>query len=136
MVERPLHLSPVMETSTTRARPTKTSRPDWIRSVTASTFDSLVLEGEGPIAVEFMSYGCEHCRLLEPVLERVAEIVRPRETIFRVNIAIEHELATAYGIGGTPTLVMFLNGSEVARAEGPRPSEASLLALVTGPFES
>jgi thioredoxin 1 len=107
-----------------------------IRSVTAGTFDSLVLEGQGPIAVEFMSYGCAHCRLLEPVLQRVAEIVRPTETILRVNIALEHELATAYGIGGTPTLVMFLNGSEVARAEGPRPMEASLLALVTGPFES
>jgi thioredoxin 1 len=135
-VERSLQLSPSMETPTTSARPAKTSRPDIIRSVTASTFESLVLEAEGPIAVEFMSYGCAHCRMLEPVLQRVAEIVRPRETIFRVNIAIEHELATAYGIGGTPTLVMFLNGSEVARAEGPRPKEASLLAVVTGPFES
>jgi thioredoxin 1 len=125
-----------METSTSRARPAKTARPDMIRAVTATTFDALVLRGEGPIAVEFMSYGCAHCRLLEPILQRVAEIVRPRETIFRVNIAIEHALAAAYGIGGTPTLVMFLNGSEVARAEGPRPSEASLLALVTGPFES
>jgi thioredoxin len=125
-----------MEPSTTMGRSAKTPRPDMIRSVTAGIFDSLVLEGAGPIAVEFMSYGCAHCRLLEPILQRVAEIVRPTEKIFRVNIATEHELATAYGIGGTPTFVMFLNGSEVARAEGPRPMEASLLALVTGPFES
>jgi thioredoxin 1 len=107
-----------------------------IRSVTRSTFDALVLAGQGPIAVEFMSYGCAHCRLLEPVIQRVAEMIQPRQKIFRVNIAAEPELAEAYAIGGTPTLVMFLNGNEVARAEGPRPHEASLLEVVTKPFDS
>jgi len=96
----------------------------------------LVWAGQGPIAVEFMSYGCAHCRLLEPVIQRVAEMIQPRQKIFRVNIAAEPELAEAYAIGGTPTLVMFLNGNEVARAEGPRPHEASLLEVVTKPFDS
>jgi thioredoxin len=121
---------------TTVAHPSKASRADRIRSVTSGTFDSLVLQGAGPIAVEFMSYGCAHCRLLEPVLQRVAEIVQPKEKIFRVNIAVDSELAETYAIGGTPTLVMFLNGSEVGRAEGPRPMEENVLALVTRPFES
>jgi thioredoxin 1 len=125
-----------MAPSLTNARPSKTPRVDRIQSVTSSTFDSLVLEGQGPIAVEFMSYGCAHCRLLEPVIQRVAEMIQPRQKIFRVNIAVEPELAETYAIGGTPTLVMFSNGSEVARAEGPRPNEASLLELVTRPFES
>jgi thiol-disulfide isomerase/thioredoxin len=135
-VERSLQLSPAMAPETTMARPPKTPRADRIRSATGSTFDSLVLEGEGPIAVEFMSYGCEHCRLLEPVLQRVAEIIQPEQKVFRVNIAVEHELAETYAIGGTPTLVMFLNGREVGRTEGPRPTEANILALVTRPFES
>jgi thioredoxin 1 len=125
-----------MAPSSTIARPSKAPRVDRIQSVTSRTFAALVLEGQGPIAVEFMSYGCAHCRLLEPVIQRVAERLQPRQKIVRVNIAVEPELATAYAIGGTPTLVMFLNGREVARAEGPRPNEASLLELVTRPFES
>jgi len=128
--------SMAMAPSVTIAHQTKMLRVDRIQSVTGSTFDALVLEGEGPIAVEFMSYGCAHCRLLEPVIQRVAEMIQPRQKIFRVNIAVEHELAEAYAIGGTPTLVMFLDGDEVARVEGPRPNDASVLEIVTRPFES
>jgi thioredoxin 1 len=108
---------------------------DGIRSVTSSTFGPLVLEGAGPIAVEFMSYGCAHCRAIEPVLQRVAEMVRSKEKIFRVNVAVEPELADAYAVRGTPTLIMFLNGTEAGRANGPRPTLSSLLAAVTQPFE-
>jgi len=109
---------------------------DKIQTITSSAFTRLVLEAEGPIAVEFMSYGCAHCRAIEPVLEQVAEMVKPRERIFRVNIAVEQELADSYQIQGTPTLVMFLNQKEVGRIEGPSPTVSSILAAVTQPFES
>jgi len=54
---------------------------DRIRTVTASTFDRLVLKGEGPIVVEFMSYGCAHCGVIEPDLQQVAEMVESTEKI-------------------------------------------------------
>jgi thiol-disulfide isomerase/thioredoxin len=113
---------------------TSPHREDGIRTVTSSTFTPLVLEGKGPIVVEFMSYGCAHCRAIEPHLQKVAMKIAPEETIFRVNVAVEHELAASYEIGGTPTLVMFSNGHEVGRTEGPRPTESSLLSVVTAPF--
>ena len=106
-----------------------------IQTVTTSTFSRMVLEAEGPIVVEFMSYGCAHCREIEPVLEQVANMVEPQELIFRVNIAVEQELAASYQIQGTPTLVMFLNQNEVGRIEGPSPTLSSLLTAVTQPFE-
>lgn len=111
-------------------------RRDAIQSVTASTFAPLVLEGDGPIAVEFMSYGCAHCRVLEPILQQVAARVGSKERIFRVNIAVEESLAESYGINGTPTLIMFLNGREIRRVDGPHPDFGSVLAAVTQPFES
>jgi thioredoxin 1 len=109
---------------------------DKIQTVTSGTFTRLVLEAEGPIAVEFMSYGCAHCRAIEPVLEQVAEMVKAEEKIFRVNIAVEQELAGSYQIQGTPTLVMFLNQNEVGRVEGPSPTVSSVLTAVTQPFQS
>jgi len=117
----------------TSMRPLSSAR---IQTVTTSTFTRLVLDAEGPIAVEFMSYGCAHCRAIEPVLEQVAKMVEPQERIFRVNIAVEQELAGSYQIQGTPTLVMFLNQSEVGRVEGPSPTVSSVLTAVTQPFES
>jgi thioredoxin 1 len=107
-----------------------------IQTVTASTFDRLVLQGEGPIVVEFMSYGCAHCGVIEPDLQQVAEIVESTEKIFRVNIALDRELADLYEVQGTPTLVMFLNGAIVGRDEGPSPDVSSLLDVVKQPFES
>ena len=118
---------------TTSLRPLSSDR---IQTVTSSTFTRLVLEAEGPIAVEFMSYGCAHCRAIEPALEQVAEMVKAQEKIFRVNIAVERELAGNYQIQGTPTLVMFLNQTEVGRVEGPSPTVSSVLTAVTQPFES
>ncbi|MGC1651722.1 MAG: thioredoxin family protein [Candidatus Sulfotelmatobacter sp.] len=112
------------------------SSRDKIQTVTSSDFTQRVLEAEGPIVVEFMSYGCTHCRAIEPVLEQVAEMVKPQEKIFRVNIAVEQELADSYQIQGTPTLVMFLNQNEVGRVEGPSPTVSSVLTAVTQPFES
>ena len=120
--------------------PRETSRrsvsKDEIQTVTRATFTRLVLEGEGPIVVEFMSYGCAHCRAIEPVLEQVAEQMKSKEKIFRVNIAVEQDLAGGYDIQGTPTLIAFLNGSEVGRVEGPQPTVSSVLTAVTQPFES
>jgi len=109
---------------------------DRIQTVTASTFDQLVLKGDGPIVVEFMSYGCAHCGVIEPDLQQVAEIVESTEKIFRVNIAVDRELADLYEIQGTPTLVMFLNGAVVGRDEGPSPDVSNILTVVRQPYKS
>lgn len=108
---------------------------DFIHSVTEETFGSLVLNSAGPVAVEFMSYGCAHCRLMEPVLQEVAQSLGSQERIFRVNIAVDQQLANRYQIEGTPTLVMFSNGIEVGRAVGPDPSFGVLSEAVARPFE-
>ena len=106
-----------------------------MRMLTSALFDSLVLQGKGPIAVEFMSYGCAHCRAIEPVLQQVAEMVKGKEKIFQVNVAVEQELAESFEIQGTPTLVMFLNGQEAGRVEGAPPNVSRVLTAVTQPFE-
>ena len=113
----------------------KRSSQDRIRTVTGGTFEELVLDAEGPVVAEFMSYGCAHCRVMEPILQQVAAMVEPGETIVRINIAVEQRLAASYAVEGTPTLVMFLDGREVSRVEGPRPDVSTVLAAVTQPFE-
>jgi thioredoxin len=107
---------------------------DKIMTVTGDDFESLILNGAGPIAVEFMSYGCSYCRALEPVMQQVAEMVGSKGKVFRVNVGTEAELAAAYQIEATPTLVMFLEGAVVGKVEGPSPVVASVLTAITHPF--
>lgn len=116
------------------SRNTRNGPSDGIPSLDASGFETRVLQGQGPIAVEFMSYSCAHCGAMEPVLQQVAETLRSRERIFRVNVAVELGLSGKYEIEGTPTLIMFSDGQEVGRAEGPDPDVATMLAVVTEPF--
>ena len=107
-----------------------------IPTVVAATFEQLVVDGIGPIVVEFMSYGCVHCRAIEPVLQDVAKKLASKEQLFRVNIAVERELADRYDIEATPTLVMFSGGREVGRLEGPSPHVDTLLTALTKAFAS
>jgi len=110
------------------------SAHDEIKTVTSSTFRSEVLAARGPVVVEFMSYGCAHCGVMEPILQKVATQLKATETIVRVNVGVDADLAQSYKVEGTPTMLMFLDGQEVGRVEGPAPAEASLMAAVTLPF--
>lgn len=105
-----------------------------IPSLDAAGFETRVIRGLGPIAVEFMAYSCAHCGAMEPVLRQVAQTLRSRARLFRVNVAVELGLAGRYGIEGTPTMIMFSQGREVGRAEGPDPDVATMLDIVGAPF--
>lgn len=130
--------SPVISDSPAsfQASPHKGIATDNIGTVTQSTFTQLVLEGEGRIVVEFMSYGCGHYAPMEPVLQQVAEMVKSNAKSLRVNIAVERGLADSYHIVGTPTMIMFLNGNEIARVQGPKPAVSTVLTGITQAFDS
>jgi len=108
---------------------------DTIVTLSHDDFRERVLEGDGPIVVEFMSPTCSHCQALAPVLQQVADKVRESVQIFHVDIDAEPELAANFGIEGTPTLVLFDAGQEVGRVVGPTPEFDSLLASLTEPFK-
>jgi len=105
-----------------------------IKTLTSETFMARVLAGRGPIAVEFMSYGCGDCRVIEPYLQSVAAELGSAETVFRLNIGTARDLAHRYAIHRTPTLVMFLDGAEVGRSAGPAPTLSSVALALTAPF--
>ncbi|MCX6124275.1 MAG: thioredoxin family protein [Proteobacteria bacterium] len=109
---------------------------DGIQTLEGRTFSDKALAGAGPIVVEFMSYGCDHCRAIEPAFQKVAKELKSKETFFRVNIALERELAESFDIQGTPTFVMLLNGNEVGRAKGLQPIASAVRTALTQPFDS
>jgi thioredoxin 1 len=107
---------------------------DAIGAVTETSFSRLVLEAGGPIAVEFMSYDCGHCRRLAPELQEVATMLDGKIRFYRVDVALDEHLAQEYAIAATPTILMFSGGRELGRVEGPEPSVSALLSVVRRPF--
>lgn len=111
-----------------------TSTHDLVSTVTGTTFRDLVLGARGQAVVEFMSYGCSHCHAIEPIVQEVAEKMASTQKFYRVNVALDPDLELGYQIDGTPTFVMFLDGVEVGRVEGPIPTVENVLTMVTEPY--
>jgi thioredoxin-like negative regulator of GroEL len=109
---------------------------DAIGTLTHSTFTRTVEESAGPVAVEFMSYGCGHCAALEPVLQEAAALLESEIVCYRVNVAVDQALASEFRITGTPTIVLFAHGAVAGRIEGPKPQLTALLAAIRRPFGS
>jgi thioredoxin 1 len=89
-------------------------------AITASNFETEVLQSEQPVIVDFWAEWCGPCHAVAPVLDRIVE-ERPELRLVKVNIDEEPELAQRYGIMSIPTMVLFRDGEPKAAALGALP---------------
>lgn len=92
--------------------------------VTDADFEEKVLKSKLPVVVDFWAPWCAPCRVVGPVLDKLAEEYEGRLVIAKVNTDEEVNWATKFGIQGIPTVIMFKNGQEVDRLVGSRPESA------------
>lgn len=93
-------------------------------SVTDTTFESEVLEADEPTLVDFWAEWCGPCKMVEPVIEALAEEYDGRMLVARMDVDANRQTPTDYGIRGIPTLILFKDGEEATRIVGFRPKEA------------
>ena len=61
---------------------------------------------------------CGPCRMLGPVVQRVADEAQGRWQVGKVNVDEQPELARQFGIMSIPTVMVFKNGALHAQAVG------------------
>ena len=81
-------------------------------------FQHLVLEEKTTALVDFWSPHCGPCRMLGPILDKVADEVPEGTLVAKVNTDEEGELARKYGVMSIPTIIAFRDGQEVRRHTG------------------
>lgn len=91
--------------------------------VTDADFEQAVLKSDTPVVVDFWAPWCGPCRVIAPILDKLAGEYEGRLTIAKINTDEEIQHASRLGIQGIPTLIIFKNGKEVGRLVGSR-SEA------------
>ena len=94
--------------------------------VTAASFDSMVLQtsSETPVLVDFHATWCPPCQYLGPLLAGMAKKYDGRFLLGKVDVDAEPSLSETYQIKSMPTVILFRNGSDVARFVGARAEHA------------
>jgi thioredoxin 1 len=95
------------------------------KAISSATFRREVLESSVPVLVDFYADWCGPCRMLAPVLDRLAGEFQGRVKIVKVNVDAEPELANTYRVESIPALVVLAAGQEIGRTAGVVP-EAGL----------
>ena len=88
-----------------------------IKHIQSENFKEEVLENSKVVVVDFFATWCMPCKMLTPVLEKVANS-RADFDIVKVDVDEAQDLAAKYAIQAVPTLLVFKDGEEVNRFSG------------------
>ena len=98
--------------------------------VTDAAFEKTVLQAEIPVIVDFWAPWCAPCKMVAPVLDKLAKEHAGKLLIAKVNTDENPEWATKYGVQGIPTMLFVARGKIVHRQVGalPEPMLRDILA--------
>ena len=80
--------------------------------------------GDLPCIIDFYADWCGPCKMVEPILEELADEYEGKLKVYRVNTDQEQELAGVFGIRSIPSLLFVPLNDQPQMAVGALPKDA------------
>lgn len=93
-----------------------------IITLTAQNFEQEVLKSDIPVMVDFWAAWCGPCRMIGPVIEKLADEYEGKVKIGKVNVDEEGPLAQQYKVMSIPMVGLFKDGKMAEQIVGARPA--------------
>ncbi|MCH5322703.1 MAG: thioredoxin [Helicobacter sp.] len=79
--------------------------------LTQENFDSTI--ADGVVMVDFWAPWCGPCRMIAPVIDKLAQDYEGKAKICKVNTDEQQELAQKFGIRSIPNILFYKDGQKV-----------------------
>ena len=113
---------PAVATGRPRCASCKTDLP-WVADATDATL-ATALDTTSLVLLDLWAPWCGPCRMVAPVLERLAVRYAGRLKVVKVNVDDNPSTARTHDASSIPTLVMIRDGAVVGRVVGAQPEPA------------
>jgi thioredoxin 1 len=94
-----------------------------IPEVSGDTFQEEVLSAEKPVLVDFSAVWCGPCKMLDPIVEQLANEWSGQIKVVKLDVDDNPNIAMQYQVMGVPTLMLFIDGETRERLTGYQPKD-------------
>jgi len=91
--------------------------------VTDAAFEKTVLQSPLPVIVDFWAPWCGPCRMVAPILDKIAKEHAGKLLVAKVNTDEDSQWAIQYGVQGIPTMLFVDKGQIVHEQVGALPEK-------------
>jgi thioredoxin 1 len=91
--------------------------------VTDAAFEKAVLQSKLPVIVDFWAPWCGPCRMVSPILEKIAREMAGKLIVAKVNTDEDSEWAIQFGVQGIPTMLFVADGKVIHEQVGALPEK-------------
>ena len=95
----------------------------WIVAAGDSDFAAVAEQSPVPVLVDFWAAWCGPCRMVSPVLDKLARERPGKIKLVKVDVDKSPGLSRRFDVQAIPTLMVLVNGKVAARQAGAAPAE-------------
>ena len=89
-----------------------------VKSIKENEFDIEVINSDKPVLIDFWAEWCGPCKEIAPILDEIADEMKDKIKVVKINIDENPNIPNKYGIQSIPTMIIFKKGEPISTKVG------------------